>query len=178
MLCQGNHLLRDCPGIPKVLEVWSNGCSPLLLASGIQDGGTSSAGVGKAPKIQGKLTNPCKLCEGHHAIHLCPYMDETKRILDNSIVSTPCLPAGYKKISLSPPPTDPMIDQESSLVNPAPPEIQIQESVPDHHWMWNWLTWSRLWFIRSFSLKVDLIPLMFFLFLQIPQTWQNILLSL
>ena len=50
MLCQGNHLLRDCPGIPKVLKVWSNGRPPLPLVYGSQVGGTSSTGVGKAPK--------------------------------------------------------------------------------------------------------------------------------
>ena len=63
MLCTGDHLLRDCPGIPKVLEVWSNGRPPLPLASGSQLGGTSLAAAGKAPKKQGKITNPCKLCE-------------------------------------------------------------------------------------------------------------------
>ena len=114
-----------------MLKVCSNSCSPFPLDSGSQVGGTSSTGVGKAPKKQGKITNPCKLCEGHHAIHLCPYMDEAKRVLDNSTVSTPCLLAGYKQLSLSPPPVDPSIDQESSLVDPAPSKIQIQESVPD-----------------------------------------------
>ena len=78
MLCTGDQLLRDCPGIPKLLEVCSNGHPPLPLASGSQVGGTSSASVGKTPKKQGKITNPCRLCEGHHAIHLCPYMDEAK----------------------------------------------------------------------------------------------------
>ena len=121
----GDHLLRDCPGIPKVLEVWSNGRPSLPLASGSQVGGTSSASAGKNFKKQGKLANPCNLCEGHHPIHLCPYMDEAKRVLDNSTVSTPCLPAGYKKLSLGPPPADPTVGQESSLVDPAPSEIQI-----------------------------------------------------
>ena len=32
---------------------------------------------------------------------------------------------------MSPPPADPTIGQESPLVNPAPPKIQIQESIPD-----------------------------------------------
>ena len=50
MLCQGNHLLRDCLGIPKVLKVWSNGRPPLPLASGSQVAGTSSTSAGKAPK--------------------------------------------------------------------------------------------------------------------------------
>ena len=50
MLCTGDHLLRDCPGILKVLEEWSSGRPSLPLASGIQVGGTSSTGAGKAPK--------------------------------------------------------------------------------------------------------------------------------
>ena len=106
-----------------MLEVWSNGCPPLPLASGNQVGGTSLDATGKAPKKQGKITNACKLCEGHHAIHLCPCMDEAKRVLDNSTVSAPCFPAGYKQLSLSLPPADATIGQESSLVDPAPSEI-------------------------------------------------------
>ena len=96
ILCTRDHLLRDCPGIPKVLEAWSNSRPSLPLPSGSQVGGTSSTDTSKAPKKQGKITNPCNLCEGHHAIHLCPYMDEAKRVLDNPAVSAPCLPAGYK----------------------------------------------------------------------------------
>ena len=114
----------------KVLDVWSTSRPSLPLASGSQVGGTSSASAGKAPKKQGKLTNPYRLCEGHHSIHLCPYMDEAKRFLDKSTISAPCLLASYKQISLSPSPFDSMIGQESSLVDPAPPEIPIQESVP------------------------------------------------
>ena len=131
MLCTGDHLLQDFPGIPKVLEVWSNGRPPLPVTSRSHVGGTSSASAGKTLKKQGKLTNPYKLCEGHHAIHLCPYMDEAKRVLENSTISTPCLLVGYKHLSLSPPLADALIGQESSLVDLAPPEIQIQESVPD-----------------------------------------------
>jgi hypothetical protein len=112
-----------------VLEAWSDGRPPLSSERNV--GGTSSTGTDKTPKKQGKITNPYKLCEGHHAIHLCPYMDEAKRVLDNSVVSTPCLPAGYKQLSLSLPPADAAIGQESSLVDPTPPEIQIHESVLD-----------------------------------------------
>ena len=50
ILCTGDHLLRHCPGIPKVLEEWSNDRPPLPLASGSQVGSTSSTGAGKAPK--------------------------------------------------------------------------------------------------------------------------------
>jgi hypothetical protein len=33
-LCKGIHLLKDCPGLPKVIEVWStHPCQPTSLAS-------------------------------------------------------------------------------------------------------------------------------------------------
>ena len=114
-----------------MLKVWSNSRPSLPLASGSQVGGTSSASASKAPKKQGKLANPCKLCEGHHAIHLCSYMDEAKRVLENLTVSILCLPAGYKQLSLSPSLVDSTINQESSLLDPAPPEIHHHESIPD-----------------------------------------------
>ena len=148
------------------------------MASGGQVGGTSSASAGRNPKKQGKITNPCKLCEGHHAIHLFPYMDEGKQVLDNSNVSAPSLLAGYKQISLSPPPTDPTIGQESSLVDPAPSEIQIQESVPDQPLVMGSVELAPSTVHQVFSVESGPhIPQVFF-FLQIPRTWRKILLSL
>ena len=85
----------------------------------------------KAHKKQGKITNPCKLCEGNHPIHLCPYMDEAKRVLEDPMVCTPYLPIGYQKLSSSLLLVDSKVSQELSLVSPTPPKIQIQESVPD-----------------------------------------------
>ena len=140
MLCTGDHLLRDCPGIPKVLEAWSNSRPPLSLTSGSKVGGTSSTRVGKTPKKQGKITNPCRLCDGHHAIHLCPYMDEAKRVLDNSTISTPCLSIGYKQISSSPPPADPTIGQESSWSIPLPRKFKFRNPFPTNHWSWDRLS--------------------------------------
>ena len=110
MLCKGDHLLRDCPGIPKVLEAWSNDLPLLPLASGSHIDGTSSTSHDKTHKKQGKITNPCKLCEGYHPIHLFPYMDEATRVLDNPTFSAPCLLAGYQKLSSSPPLVDSTID--------------------------------------------------------------------
>ena len=125
MSCKGDHLLRDCLGIPKVLEVWSDDHPPLPLASGSRIGGTSLTSNDKTHRKQGKITNPCKLCEGHHPIHLCPYMDEATRVLDNPTIFAPFLLVGYQKLSSSPPLVDSMISQDSSLVDPAPSEIQI-----------------------------------------------------
>jgi len=36
---------------------------------------------GHAPNCKVKF--PCRLCEGNHPIHLCPYLDEAKKVLDN-----------------------------------------------------------------------------------------------
>ena len=95
MLCKGDHFLRDYPGIPKVLKVWSDDHPSLPLASGSHIGGTSSTSNDKTRRKQGMVTNPCKLCEGHHPIHLCMHMDEAMRVLDNPTVSAPYLPVGY-----------------------------------------------------------------------------------
>ena len=32
---------------------------------------------------KGKVKFPYRLCEGNHPIHLCPYLDEAKKVLDN-----------------------------------------------------------------------------------------------
>ena len=50
MLCKGDQILQDCPGIPKVLEVWSDGRFSLPLASGSHIGGTSSTSNDKTHK--------------------------------------------------------------------------------------------------------------------------------
>ena len=80
MLCKGDHLLRDCLGIPKVLEVWSTGSQqPLSSASGDHAGDKPSTSIHKVHRKKGKVKFPYRLCEGNHFIHLCPYMDEALR---------------------------------------------------------------------------------------------------
>ena len=50
MLCQGDRLLRDFLGIPKVLEACSIGRLSFPLASRSKVGGTPLASASKAPK--------------------------------------------------------------------------------------------------------------------------------
>ena len=74
---------------------------------------------------------PCKLCEGNHAIHRCPFFDEAKRVLDDHPASSLRLPPGYKKLLPSPP----------LVENPAGPSLwsaeapfienESSESIPD-----------------------------------------------
>ena len=45
---------------------------------------------------------PFKLCEGDHAVHRCPFLDEAKRVLDDRSVSPLRIPPGYKKLLPSP----------------------------------------------------------------------------
>ena len=80
MLCKGDDLLRDCPNIPKVLEVWSTGShQPLPPTSRDNAGDKPSTSDSKVHGKKGKVKFPCKLCEGNHLIHLHPYMDEASK---------------------------------------------------------------------------------------------------
>lgn len=83
MLCKGNHLLRDYPGILKVLEVWSTSShQPSSSASRDHAGDTPSTSDSKVHGKKGKIKFPCRLCEGNHHIHLFPYMDEASKVLE------------------------------------------------------------------------------------------------
>jgi len=103
VICDGNHLHRDCPSIPQILKDWS----PRLHNSVAS---TSESHVDCIPSTsgneaqghKGKMKFPCKLCEGDHAIHHCPFLDEAKRVLEDRSVSPPRLPPGYKKLSPCP----------------------------------------------------------------------------
>ena len=86
--------------------------------------------VGTMKKCCVTITNPCKLYEGHHPIHLCPYMDEATRVLDNPTIFAPCILVGYENIFSSPPLVDSMVGQYSSLVDPVLLEIQFMILFP------------------------------------------------
>ena len=55
----------------------------MSLTSGDHVGDTPSTSDSKVHGIKGKVKFPCRLCEGNHPIHLCPYLDEAKKVLDN-----------------------------------------------------------------------------------------------
>ena len=50
-------------------------------------GDTPSTSGSKVHGKKGKVKFPCRLCEGNHTIHLCPYLDKAKRGLDNYLAS-------------------------------------------------------------------------------------------
>jgi hypothetical protein len=117
-LCKGSHLLKDFPGLPKVIEVWStHPRQPMSSASEQHADDFLSTSHDIVGKKKSRAKFPCMLCKGSQLIHLCPHMDEASKLLEDMTVSQPQLPAAYRKISLSPPVVDGMITPVPSLVN-------------------------------------------------------------
>lgn len=96
MLCKGDHIIKDCHGIPKVLEVWSTGShQPLSSAFGDHAGDKPSTRDSKTHGKKGKVKLPCTLCKGNNPIHLFLYMYEASEVLDNLDSSQPRLLTVY-----------------------------------------------------------------------------------
>jgi len=59
---------------------------------------TPSTSESEVSGQKGNHIFPCKLCEGDHAVHHCPFLDEAKRVLDDRPISPVQLLPGYKKL--------------------------------------------------------------------------------
>jgi hypothetical protein len=112
-LCKGDHFLRDCPGIPKVLEMWSS----ISFAPVGHAGDTPSTSDVKVGKNKTTVKFPCMLCKGDHSSHLFPHMDKASSLLEKLQ-----LPAGYRKLSTNPSLVD-------GLVNPVPSSVNLVDQV-------------------------------------------------
>lgn len=55
----------------------------MSLTSGDHVGYTLLTSHSKVHGNKGEVKFPCRFFEGNHPIHLCPYLDEAKRVLDN-----------------------------------------------------------------------------------------------
>jgi hypothetical protein len=125
-------IIRDCPCIPRILRDWSPRLhNPVSSTSDDHVESTPSTSESEAPGQKGKARFPCKLCEGDHAVHRCPFLDEAKRVLDDRPVSPLRLPPGYKKLLPSPslvenPADPPLWSVEASIIEDKP-----SESIPD-----------------------------------------------
>jgi len=126
-LCKEDHLLRDCPGIPRILDVWSR--DPARPSS---SRGDDTLSIGKGKGI-GKVHFPCRLCEGNHPLHLCPLMDKAASVLESLSAPSPQLLAGHRHLSAAAdcPPADQEIDHASSLIQPPLPEPGCTLPIPD-----------------------------------------------
>jgi hypothetical protein len=117
-LCKGSHLLKDFPGLPKVIEVWSTHTrQPMSLASEQHADNLPSTSHDTIGKKKSRVKFPCMLCKGSHLTHLCPHMEEASKFLEDMTVSQPQLLAAYRKLSLNPPIVDGMITPVPSPVN-------------------------------------------------------------
>ena len=132
VICKGDHYHLDCPCIPRILREWSPRLHN-LVSSTFDDHveHTSSTSESEAPGQKGKYKFPCKLCEGDHAVHHCPFLAEAKRVLDDRLVSPLQLPPGYKKLLSSPSLVENLVDMplwsaEASII-----EDKQSESKPD-----------------------------------------------
>ena len=102
-LCARDNVLRNCPDIPQILEEWSSRLHhPMSSTSGDHVGDTPSTSGSKVHRKKGTIKFPCTLCEGNHPIHLCTYLDEAQKVLDNHPNSPQRLPSGYRRLSLNP----------------------------------------------------------------------------
>jgi hypothetical protein len=127
-LHKGSHLLKDCPGLSKVIEAWStHPCQPMSSASEqhVDDFPSTSHDIVGKQKSRAKF--PCMLFKGRHLNYLCSHMEEASKFLEDMTISQPQLPAAYRKISLNPPvvdgmlnlvPVDQVVDLIPSLVDP------------------------------------------------------------
>jgi hypothetical protein len=118
-LCKGDHFLRDCPGITKVLEMWSF-VSSTSVGHARDTLSTSDVKVGKKKTTVKFL---CMLCKGDHYSHLCPRMDE-----DYSLLENPQLPKGYRNISPNPSLVDGLVNPVPSPVNPVDQVVNLVSS--------------------------------------------------
>jgi hypothetical protein len=129
-ICKGSHLLKDCPGISKVIEVWSTSLFQSTSSTSEQHvddpPSTSQDTVGKN-KCRVKF--PCMLCKGSHLTHLCSRMEEASKLLEDMTISQPQLPAAYRKLSLNPPIVDGMITPVPSPVNPVDHVVNLVTSL-------------------------------------------------
>jgi hypothetical protein len=118
-LCKGSHLIKDCPGISKVIEEWfTYPRQPMLSASAqhVDDLPSTSQDIVAKKKIRVKFQ--CMLCRGSHQTHLLPHMEKASKLLEDMTISQPLLPASYHKISLNPPIVDGMINLVPLSITP------------------------------------------------------------
>jgi hypothetical protein len=133
VICKGTHFHRDCPCIPRILRDWS----PRLhnpVASTSDSHVDCSPSTSESEGRRGRPRSPCMLCEGDHAIHRCPFLDEAKRVLEDRPVSPLRLPPGYQKLAPNPSivenPADPLKwSAEVSVIENEPTESRPDESL-------------------------------------------------
>jgi hypothetical protein len=131
-LCKGSHLLKDCPGLSKVIEVWSTHLhQPMSSASEQHADDLPSTSHDTVGKKKSRVKFPCMLCKRSHLTHLCPCMDEASKFLEDMTISQPQLPTAYHKLSLNPPIVDGMINPVPLSASPVDQVVNLVMSLDE-----------------------------------------------
>jgi hypothetical protein len=118
-ICKGIHILKDFPGLYKVIESRStHPHQPMSLASEQHLDDLPSTSQDIVGKNKSRVKFLCMLCGGSHQTHLFPHMKEASKLLEDMTISKPQLPTSCRKITLDPPVFDGMINPVPSSVNP------------------------------------------------------------
>jgi hypothetical protein len=129
-LCKGSHLLKDCPGLSKVIEVWyTYPNQPMSSASEQHIDDPPSTSQDTVGKKKTRVKFPCMLCKGSHLTHLFPHMKQASKFLEDMNASKPQLPVSYRKLSLNPPIVDGMINLDPLQVNPVDHVVNMVTSL-------------------------------------------------
>jgi hypothetical protein len=129
-LCKGSHILKECPGLCKVIKAWSTyPHQPMSLAFEQHADDPLSTSHDTIGKKKSRVKFPCMLCKGSHLTHLFPCMDEASKLLEDMTVSQPQLPTAYRKLSINPPIVDGMITLVPSSVNPVDDVVNLVTSL-------------------------------------------------
>ena len=87
-LCKGSHILKDYPGLSKVIEAWSTRPHhPMSSASEQHVDDLPSTSQDTIGKKKSRVKFLCMLCKGSHLTHLCPRMDEASKLLEDMTIS-------------------------------------------------------------------------------------------
>jgi len=121
-LCKGDHFLLDCPGISKVLEVWSKSSDQSMSStSGYHVDDKPLNGDHRVEVEKRRVKFPCRLCEGTHRTHVCPHMDEASHLLEEITLIQKKPPTSYRRVSPDPSLVDEVVDPTPSLIDPTLP---------------------------------------------------------
>jgi hypothetical protein len=123
---KGDNLLKDFHGIPKVVEVWSQGSQLLSSATTSPASDKPSTSDNQVRIKKGKVKIHCLLCKEMHCSYLCPHMDAASYLLEKIVdvkqqLPSPNLPLVDELFNLIPSlvnPVDQVIHPVPSLVEP------------------------------------------------------------
>jgi hypothetical protein len=122
-LCKGIGLLKDFPGLSKVIEVWSTNLrQPMSSAFDHHANDLPSTSQNIVGKKKSRVKFLCMLCGRTHQTHIFPRMDEASKLLEDMIVYQRQLSITCHSLTLNPLFIDDMI-------HPVPSSVSLVDQV-------------------------------------------------